>query len=183
MGQWIASLQSLRWDMAGQIVLAALLGAIVGLEREWTGHAAGLRTTMLVTVGSCLFTMLSIDGFPVKGTSQDTARVAAQIVSGIGFRGAGALFQTKSHVKGLTTAATIWLVAAIGMGVGSGMYFIATFTTLLTEVVLVILKPIGDRLNERKRRAARNGGKQPLGVGQRTPADDYEAPYHDEDED
>ena len=183
MGQWIASLQSLRWDMAGQIVLAALLGAIVGLEREWTGHAAGLRTTMLVTVGSCLFTILSIDGFPVKGTSQDTARVAAQIVSGIGFLGAGALFQTKSHVKGLTTAATIWLVAAIGMGVGSGMYFIATFTTLLTEVVLVILKPMGDRLNERKRRAVRNGGKQPVGVGQRTPAEDYEAPYHDEDED
>src|ERR671929_1605962 len=142
MDQWIASLQSLRWDMAGQIVLAALLGAIVGLEREWTGHAAGLRTTMLVTIGSCLFTILSIEGFPIKGTSQDTARIAAQIVSGIGFLGAGTLLQTRSRIKGLTTAATIWLAAAIGMSVGAGMYFIAIVPTLTMEIVLVTLKPL-----------------------------------------
>ncbi|MGD8473580.1 MAG: MgtC/SapB family protein, partial [Anaerolineae bacterium] len=95
--------------------MAAVLGAIVGVERLWTGHPAGLRTNMVIAVSSCLFTILSIEAFPLQGSAQDTARVAAQIVTGVGFLGAGALLQTKSHVRGLTTAATIWLVAALGM--------------------------------------------------------------------
>ncbi len=81
--------------MAGQIVLAALLGGIIGFERDWHGHAAGLRTNTLVAVGSCLFTILSIIGFPLQGAAQDTARIAAQIVSGIGFLGAGVLLWSK----------------------------------------------------------------------------------------
>lgn len=148
---WIGFLQSLPWHNAGKLTLAALLSALIGLEREWTGHTAGLRTTMLVAVGSCLFTLLSIEGFPVKGSAQDTARIAAQIVSGIGFLGAGALFQSKNHVKGMTTAATIWLVAAIGMAAGTGLYFVAIFTTIMAEVVLVVLKPISARLARRSR--------------------------------
>ncbi len=148
---WLAYLQSLPWHTGGQIALAALLGGIIGLEREWTGHTAGLRTTMLVAVGSCLFTVLSVEAFPVKGTSQDTARIAAQIVSGIGFLGAGAVFQSKNHVKGLTTAATIWLVAAIGMAAGTRMYFVATFTTIITAIVLVALKPVSAWLQQRPR--------------------------------
>ncbi len=143
---WIAYLQSLPWHTVGRIAVAALLGGIIGLEREWTGHPAGLRTTMLVAIGSCLFTVLSVEAFPVKGTAQDTARIAAQIVSGIGFLGAGAVFQSKHHVRGLTTAATIWLVAAIGMAAGTGMHFIATFTTIITAIVLVALRPVGDWL-------------------------------------
>ena len=142
-------LQSLSWDAAIKVSLAALLGAIVGLERVVGGHAAGLRTNMMISISSCLFTILSIEGFPMQGSSQDTARVAAQIVTGVGFLGAGALLQTKKHIRGLTTAATIWLVAAIGMAVGTGAYFIAIFTTALSTVLLALLAPVSERLEQR----------------------------------
>ncbi|NIV32338.1 MAG: MgtC/SapB family protein, partial [Anaerolineae bacterium] len=124
----------------------------VGLERLWTGHPAGLRTNMVIAVSSCLFTILSIEAFPLQGSAQDTARVAAGIVTGVGFLGAGALLQTKSHVRGLTTAATIWLVAALGMAVGTGAYLLALFTTFLTTVLLVVLRPVSARLERRARR-------------------------------
>jgi putative Mg2+ transporter-C (MgtC) family protein len=98
---------------------------------------------MLIAIGSCLFTILSITGFPLnESAAQDSARIAAQIVSGIGFLGAGALLQTRNKTKGMTTAATIWLVAAIGMAVGTGSYFLAVFTTLLTAAVLQLLRPV-----------------------------------------
>jgi putative Mg2+ transporter-C (MgtC) family protein len=148
---WIVWLQSFSWMDAVKVSLAALLGAIVGLERVAGGHPAGLRTNMVISISSCLFTLMSIQGFPLKGTSQDTSRVAAQIVTGVGFLGAGALLQSKGHVRGLTTAATIWLVSAIGMAVGTGAYFIAIFTTLLTTILLTLLAPISSHL-ERKAR-------------------------------
>jgi putative Mg2+ transporter-C (MgtC) family protein len=154
MGQnpdWIVYLQSVGWDAAAKVFVAALLGAIVGLERIWWGHPAGLRTNMLISISSCLFTILSIEGFPLQGAAQDTARVAAQIVTGVGFLGAGALLQSKGHVRGLTTAASIWLVAAIGMAVGTGLYFMAVFTTLLATFLLVLLGPISRRLEQRAR--------------------------------
>jgi len=125
------TLQSVGWDAALKIATAALLGAIVGLERVWGGHPAGLRTNMLIAISSCLFTVVSIEGFPLQGAAQDTARVAAQIVTGVGFLGAAAVLQSKGSVRGLTTAASIWLVAAIGMTVGTGLYFLAIFTTTL----------------------------------------------------
>ena len=146
---WMIYLQSLSWDAAIKVSLAALLGAIVGLERVAGGHAAGLRTNMMIAISSCLFTILSIEGFPMQGSSQDTARVAAQIVTGVGFLGAGALLQTKKQIRGLTTAATIWLVAAIGMAVGTGAYFIAIFTTALSTVLLALLAPVSERLEQR----------------------------------
>lgn len=149
---WQASLAQARWDLALRVIVAALLGGIIGLEREWTGHPAGLRTNILVAVGSCLFTSLSIEGFPLHGSAQDTARVAAQIVSGIGFLGGGALIQTRNQVRGLTTAATIWLVAAVGMAVGTGLFFLAFFSTLLTVGVLVVLRPFARRLTTRAHR-------------------------------
>lgn len=148
---WTAALQALRWDMAGQIALAGLLGAIIGLERAWHGHPAGLRTNSLVAVGACLFTILSISGFPLHGAAQDTARIAAQIVSGIGFLGAGVVLQSKNRVRGVTTAATIWLVAAVGMSIGAGAYFLAVFTTLFSSAVLVILHPVSVWLARRAR--------------------------------
>ena len=83
MNEWLTG----DWVAIGRITLAALLGAIVGYERERSGHPTGLRTNMLVCVGSCLFTLLSIDGFPIRGNAQDTARIAAQIVVGVGWRG------------------------------------------------------------------------------------------------
>ena len=126
-----------------QVVIAAVLGGIIGLEREARGREAGFRTNILIAMGACLFTILSIDGFPLRDSAnQDSARVAAQIVSGVGFLGAGALFQTRNHIKGLTTAATIWLVAAIGMTVGVQAYGLAAFTSILTFIVLRLLRPI-----------------------------------------
>ncbi len=147
----IRQLEALQWQFAGDILLAALLGGLIGLERDWSGHPAGLRTNMLVSIGSCLFTILSIHAFPLRGTAQDTARIAAQIVTGIGFLGAGALIQSRGGVRGMTTAATIWLVAAIGMAVGTNAYFLATFTTLITAGILILLHPLSSRLEERAR--------------------------------
>ena len=144
--EWIAYLQGLGWDSALRLTVATLLGAVVGAERATGGHPAGLRTNIMIALSSCLFTILSIEGFPLQGAAQDTARVAAQIVTGVGFLGAGALLQTKRHVRGLTTAATIWLVAAIGMAAGTGAYFLAIFTTVLSTVVLVLLRPVSRRL-------------------------------------
>ena len=132
-----------NWNNILQVIVAALLGGLIGLEREARGREAGFRTNMLISIGACLFTILSIDGFPLQDSSaRDTARVAAQVVSGVGFLGAGALFQTRNHVKGLTTAATIWLVAAIGMTIGVGAYGLAIFTSVLTFVILRLLRPV-----------------------------------------
>jgi putative Mg2+ transporter-C (MgtC) family protein len=146
---WIACLQSLGWEAAAKIVVASLLGLIVGLEREWGGHPAGLRTNMVIAVSSCLFTILSIEGFPLRGSAQDTARVAAGIVTGVGFLGAGVVLQSKGHIRGLTTAATIWLVAAIGMAVGIGLVFLAAFSTVFATILVVILAPLSHRLEQR----------------------------------
>jgi putative Mg2+ transporter-C (MgtC) family protein len=148
------STQRVDWQAAVQIALAALLGAIVGLERGARGHPAGLRTNTLIAISSCVFTILSIKGFPWQGAAQDPARVAAQIVTGVGFLGAGALLQAKGHVRGLTTAASIWLVAAIGMAVGTGLYFLAIFTTLLSSLLLILLAPLSQRLEGLARSSA-----------------------------
>lgn len=146
---WVIAMRSLDWTAAGQVTLAAILGGIIGIEREWRGRPAGFRTNILIALGSCMFTLLSIRGFPLQGsTAQDSARVAAQIVSGIGFLGAGALLQTRNKTKGMTTAATIWLVAAIGMAVGTGSYFLAVFTTLLTAAVLQLLRPVSKMVEQ-----------------------------------
>lgn len=128
---------------AGKLLFAALLGAVIGVERTLGGKAAGLRTNVVIAVASTLFTILSIDAFPVIGNaSRDTSRVAAQIVSGVGFLGAGALIRDRSGVKGLTTAAEIWLMAAIGMAVGAGAYEAAAFTAVLIAGLLYGLRPV-----------------------------------------
>ncbi|OGR82207.1 MAG: hypothetical protein A3J74_01400 [Elusimicrobia bacterium RIFCSPHIGHO2_02_FULL_57_9] len=108
-----------------KIVTALVLGSVIGLEREVSDKAAGLRTNILICVGATLFTILSL-----KFTN-DAARISAQIVSGIGFLGAGAIMREGEHVTGLTTAATIWTVAAIGMGVGYGFWALAAWAALL----------------------------------------------------
>lgn len=153
--EWVTMLRSADWTSAGQITLAAVLGGIIGIEREWRGRPAGFRTNILIALGACLFTILSIEGFPVKGNAQDTARIAAQVVSGVGFLGAGALLQTRNKTKGMTTAATIWLVAAIGMAVGVGAYFLAVFTTVLTTIVLQLLRPVSKLVEEEGRQHQR----------------------------
>lgn len=119
--------------------LAALLSMLIGLDREHRSTPAGLRTHMLVGVGACLITILSHHAFP----RSETARVAAQIVSGVGFLGAGTIIQG----RGLTTAASIWATAGVGMTVGVGAWFLAIVATLLIWVVLSILRGLKMRVN------------------------------------
>lgn len=116
-----------------QIILAIILGAVIGWQREKRGKAAGARTYALVTAGAALFTILSANIFP-----DDPARIAAQIVTGIGFLGAGAILHKESAIVGLTTAAGLWIMAAIGMAVGLGYYLLAILTTLTMLAVLMI---------------------------------------------
>jgi putative Mg2+ transporter-C (MgtC) family protein len=140
------SLPTLGWDEALlRLVLAAALGGAVGVERELRDREAGLRTHLLVSLGSALFTIVSAYGFHAflnSGASvvrADPTRIAAQIVTGIGFLGAGAIIRQGFSVRGLTTAATLWVVAAIGLAVGAGYYGGALITT---AVVLVALWPL-----------------------------------------
>jgi putative Mg2+ transporter-C (MgtC) family protein len=129
---------SLNWDEALlRIVLAGVLGGLIGLERELREREAGLRTHLLVAVGAALFTIAGAYGFD-SGTV-DPTRVAAQIVTGIGFLGAGAIIRQGFSIRGLTTAATLWVVAAVGLSAGAGYYSGAVITT---GVVLVALWPL-----------------------------------------
>ncbi|HEV7236660.1 MAG TPA: MgtC/SapB family protein, partial [Ktedonobacteraceae bacterium] len=130
--------------------LALLLGAFVGLERERGERAAGLRTHSLVALGACLVMIVSAFGFAdILGTRSvvlDPSRIAAQVVSGIGFLGAGTILLRKEIIKGLTTAAAIWVVAAIGLACGAGLLLEAIFTTVLTIAVLTLLQPLRQRV-------------------------------------
>ena len=126
-------------DLAWRLLLAAGLGAAVGLEREYRQKPAGLRTNILIALGSALFTILSISMGHESGTAD---RIAAQIVTGIGFLGGGAILRSGNTVHGMTTAATIWVNAAIGVAAGMGQSTLATATAVLTLVVLGILPPI-----------------------------------------
>jgi putative Mg2+ transporter-C (MgtC) family protein len=126
-------------ESIGLLLLAAVLSALIGLDRE-ARAPAGLRTHMLVGLGACLFTLLSLHAFP----GSDPARIAAQIVTGIGFLGAGTILQRKNDVHHLTTAASIWATAAVGMTVGAGIWFIAVFSTLLIWAILRIIRRFED---------------------------------------
>lgn len=127
-------------ELTQRLLLAALLGGILGLEREWRNKEAGLRTNILIAVGSALFTLMSIELTDAR--TGDTSRVAAQIVTGIGFLGAGAIMRTNGGVQGLTTAATIWVNAAVGVAAGGGEYHLAVIATGVTVIVLLVLHPI-----------------------------------------
>lgn len=125
-------------DFLLRIVLGTGLAAILGLEREVTGKAAGLRTHSLVGLGAALFTLLSMEAF----NAPDPSRVAAQIVSGIGFLGAGAIFRSGGLIKGLTTAAGLWAAAAVGMAAGAGEEVIALLATAVGMVVLLAMRHV-----------------------------------------
>ncbi|HEX3920123.1 MAG TPA: MgtC/SapB family protein [Caulobacteraceae bacterium] len=144
-------------SIALRLLLAAFLGSLIGFERERLLWAAGLRTHMLVSVGSCLIMIVSAYGFAdVLGPHVilDPSRVAAQVVSGIGFLGAGSIIFRNEVVKGLTTAASLWVVAALGLAVGGGLYFAAGAATAIVLVILAGLKPLEERFRS-QRRAAR----------------------------
>jgi putative Mg2+ transporter-C (MgtC) family protein len=134
-------LEPLPIDLLGRLALAVLLGGIVGVERELSGKPAGLRTNILICLGSALLMDLSITVGMLDGEIRvgDPARIAAQVVSGIGFLGAGTIMQARGEVVGLTTAATIWVVAAIGLAVGAGHRAEAIAAALLVTLVLTAL--------------------------------------------
>jgi putative Mg2+ transporter-C (MgtC) family protein len=131
----------LQLELSGRLLLAAVLGAAIGIERELHDHPAGMRTHLLVSLGSALFAVISAYGyasiFAAHPEVQDSPqRIAAQIVSGIGFLGAGAIIQAGRWVRGLTTAASLWATAAVGLAVGSGEYLLAVVGTTLIVVSL-----------------------------------------------
>jgi len=149
------SVATLDWpEVLLRVAVAAVLGAAIGFEREIREREAGLRTHLLVSVGSALFTIVSAYGFadvientdPAALVRYDPSRIAAQIVSGIGFLGAGAIIRQGGSIRGLTTAATLWLVAAIGMAAGAGYYSGAVITTLVALVALWPLRILAFRV-------------------------------------
>jgi len=137
-------------DIFLKIILSSMLGGIIGLEREISHKEAGLRTNILIAMGSTLITVLSFK-FAEIGKLGDPSRVAAQIVTGIGFLGAGAIIQARFAVHGLTTAATIWTVSAIGMTVGYGLYTLSFFVTLFVVVVLTVFKRFSQFLEKQRK--------------------------------
>jgi putative Mg2+ transporter-C (MgtC) family protein len=132
-----------------RFLLAALWGGIVGAERQYRGKSAGFRTVIMISIGACFFTMMS----DWIGGPANRDRIAANIVTGIGFLGAGVIFRGDNHINGITTAATVWAVAAVGMGIGAGFYFAAAYACGLIMFVLLILpycERMIDQLNQTK---------------------------------
>ncbi len=139
------------WEFTLRLLLAGTLGAVIGLDREYRAKEAGFRTHFLVSLGSALFMIVSQYGFAgvlgENGVSLDPSRIASQIVSGIGFLGAGTIIFQKRSVRGLTTAAGMWATAGIGMSIGGGMYWLGISATILTlaglELLTVLFKSVG----------------------------------------
>jgi putative Mg2+ transporter-C (MgtC) family protein len=143
---------ALQADLAVRMLLAAILGAAIGLEREIHEHPAGMRTHLLVSLGSAIFTVLSIFGFQGVGSGSvsptvDPTRIAAQVVSGIGFLGAGAILKYGTSIRGLTTAASLWTAAAIGMAAGAGEWVIAAVGTFIVIFSLWPLNALVERMH------------------------------------
>jgi putative Mg2+ transporter-C (MgtC) family protein len=128
---------------------AAFLSGVIGFEREYHGHSAGLRTHILVAVGSALIMILSIYGFGAFTADRDPARLAAQVITGVGFIGAGTIIQNGFDIKGLTTATTLWLVMAIGLASGAGQFILAIMGTFIALFALVVLRTFEANVNRK----------------------------------
>ena len=140
------------WEMCYRLLLAALYGSLIGIQREHLFWTAGLRTHMLVCAGACLIMIVSAFGFSVAltqpGTQLDPSRIAAQVVSGIGFLGAGSIMMRGEVIKGLTTAASLWAVAGIGLAVGGGLYMLGAVATFLILIILIAIRPVERMLRD-----------------------------------
>ena len=158
----------LRLDLALKLFLAVLLGGAIGLERQIAGKPAGLRTNILICLGSALMMDLSINVTGADGRVGDPARLAAQVITGIGFLGAGTIMQSKGTITGLTSAATIWAVAAIGLTIGAGFYIEGLGTAAMVMIVLLVIGNLEHKLVRTSRtmpmtvRAAVNADFGPL---------------------
>lgn len=137
-----------NYQILARLLLATILGGLIGFERESRHRAAGFRTHILVCVGSALIMLTSIYIFEIhKGVADvDPSRIAAQVITGIGFLGAGTILRAGATVKGLTTAASLWAVAGIGLAVGCGFYFASVITTILVGITLVIFSKMEEVL-------------------------------------
>lgn len=145
------TLEDFQLPVLFRLLTAIILGGAIGLERELKGKEAGLRTNILICVGAALFAHISTVFVEFTGGPADPGRVASNIVTGVGFLGAGVIWQSGGHISGLTTAATIWVVSAVGVAAGIGQYVVAVGSTVL---VLVILYPLG-RFEKRRLEAER----------------------------
>jgi putative Mg2+ transporter-C (MgtC) family protein len=138
-----------------RLLLAAALGGLVGLERELKDQPAGLRTHILVSIGACLFTLVSAFGFSevtkTRAAGADITRIASQVVVGIGFLGGGTILRHGATIRGLTTAASLWVTAAVGLAVGAGFYIGATVTGVIAIAALSLLKPVEKRITPGRR--------------------------------
>jgi len=128
----------IEWLLLERLVISAVLGGLIGTEREMHDKPAGFRTHVLVCMGAAMFTLISISIAETAASSVDISRIAAGVVTGIGFLAAGSIFREKDRVKGLTTAADIWVLAAIGMSVGLGYYFLSVVATVIALVILIV---------------------------------------------
>jgi putative Mg2+ transporter-C (MgtC) family protein len=135
-------------QVIARLTVSLVLGGLIGLERQVHRRTAGLRTHILVSIGSCLIMLTSMYVFDIykNQASLDPTRIAAGVITGIGFLGAGAIIREPEGVRGLTTAASLWVAAGIGLSVGCGFYSAALFTTVLTLISLVFLRTFEDRL-------------------------------------
>ncbi len=131
----------------GRLLLAAFLGSLLGLEREWHNRTAGLRTNTLIALGSAVFTLLAIEWNARSGSPADT-RIPAQIVTGIGFLGGGAILRVGGGIRGLTTAAAIWVNAGVGMAAGAGFFVLAISGTATALLVLIVLKSVERKMDQ-----------------------------------
>lgn len=150
-------------EIVKRLCLSALLGGVLGFEREWRQKDAGLRTNILIAMGATIFTLMSIDLSVSAGG--DATRISSQIVTGIGFLGAGAIMRTGAGVRGLTTAAMIWVNAAIGVAVGGGEYHLAFLATGVTVVVLLALHPVERLIGDARGNGEDEDGGDPPATG------------------
>lgn len=145
----------MMWDMVIRLLVATVFGALIGFEREYHAKEAGVRTHLLVALGACLFMILSIYGFDFMldkdHVSFDPSRIASQVVTGIGFIGAGTIILQKQMVRGLTTAAGLWVTAAIGLACGTGMYVIAGITTAIVLISLGLINVFVPTMSQKER--------------------------------
>jgi putative Mg2+ transporter-C (MgtC) family protein len=133
-----------------RLLIALLIGGAIGLEREFKGKPAGMRTNMLICVGSCLIMILSIEVARMAPQTSDPGRIAAQVVTGIGFLGAGTIIRSRFHIVGLTTAATIWVLSALGLAIGAGYLLLSAIVALIITVTLIFIGYIETRLETKR---------------------------------
>lgn len=133
-----------------RLLIALAIGGAIGLEREFKGKSAGIRTNILMCMGSCLIMIISIDVARAAGGAADPGRIAAQVVTGVGFLGAGAIIRSRFHISGLTTAATIWVLSALGLAIGAGYILLSVIGAFLITVTLIFIRYIEDAINKRR---------------------------------